>query len=99
MNSFNINNFEGPLDLLWRLIQQNEVDIYEVPLRSIVEQYIKKMETLAEDHLDQGAEFIASASALLWLKSKALLPKEEHQTTSPEDDFDPRFEVINQLID
>lgn len=98
-NSFNIDNFEGPLDLLWQLIQRNEIDIYEVSLHHITKQYVEKVQELAKCDLDQGAEFIASTAALLWLKSKTLLPKSEQQEPSPEDEYDPRFEVIHQLID
>lgn len=99
LNSFSIDNFEGPLDLLWQLIQRNEVDIYQVSLCDITKQYIEKTHEAAECDLDQGAEFIASTAALLWLKSKTLLPKSEQQEPAPEDEYDPRFEVIHQLVD
>lgn len=98
-NSFNIENFEGPLDLLWQLIQRNEIDIYEINLHHITKQYIEKVNEIADKDLDQGAEFISAAAALLWLKSKTLLPKSEQQELSPEDEYDPRFEVIHQLVD
>lgn len=96
---FNIDHFAGPLDLLWQLIQQNEMDIYEVSLHHITKQYISKMRQMTECDLDQGAEFIASMTALLWLKSKTLLPKNDQQESSPEDECDPHFEVIHHLID
>jgi segregation and condensation protein A len=99
LQSFSIENFEGPLDLLWKLIQQNEVDIYEVSLHHITKQYVEKAHQLAQCDLDHGSEFIASTAALLWLKSKTLLPKSEQQELLPEDEYDPRFEVIHQLID
>ncbi|MBA3816907.1 MAG: segregation/condensation protein A [Parachlamydiaceae bacterium] len=99
LNSFSIDNFEGPLDLLWQLIQRNEVDIYQVSLHEITNQYVKKARALTECNLDEGAEFIASTAALLWLKSKTLLPKNEQQEPLTEDEYDPRFEVIHQLVD
>lgn len=99
LHSFRVDNFEGPLDLLWQLIQQNEVDIYEISLHHLTKQYMDKAYELLGWDLNQGSEFIASTAALVWLKSKSLLPKNAHQESTIEDEHDPRFEVIHQLVD
>lgn len=97
--TFSIGNFEGPLDLLWHLIQRNEIDIYEVNLQKITQQYLVKVKELTVSGVDEGAEFISSAAALVWLKSKTLLPQHEQLEESTDEEHDPRFEVIHQLID
>jgi segregation and condensation protein A len=96
---FHLENFEGPLDFLLHLIQKEEMDIYEVPIRSLMAQYREKFEEQQDSVVDEGAEFIASTAALLWLKSKTLLPKHEQIETDEIEEEDPRFEVIHHLID
>lgn len=97
--TFSIKDFEGPLDLLWHLIQHSEINIYEVSLHQITKQYLAKIHEINSLEIDKGAEFIASAASLVWLKSKTLLPKHEQQEETLEEENDPRFEVIHQLID
>lgn len=98
-HTFSIGNFEGPLDLLWHLISRQEIDIYEIPLHKITAQYLQKY--LSElQAVDTGAEFIAMAASLVWLKSKTLLPIHEQQADpTPDEEADPRFEIIHQLMD
>ena len=99
---FTLENFEGPLDFLLHLIYQNEIDIYEVPIYQIMQQYVtrhdKNSENDEENDVDSGAEFIGMASLLLFLKSRMLLPKHE-QPLNLEEDSDPKFDIIHQLID
>lgn len=95
---FALENFEGPLEFLVHLIQQNEIDIYEVSLQTIMEQYVAKQTIKDKFDVDSGAEFIGIASLLLFLKSRMLLPKHEQTAELPED-IDPRFEIIHQLIE
>jgi len=95
---FELGNFEGPLEFLVHLIQQNEIDIYEVSLQKIIEQYLAKQTTKDHFDVDSGAEFIGLASLLLFLKSRMLLPKHE-QLVDANEDLDPRFEIIHQLIE
>lgn len=95
---FSIPNFEGPLDLLWHLIQRDEIEIYEVSLHSIIEQFVRK-KIGVEIKLEKGAEFIGLAAMLLWYKSRALLPRHEQKEQLVEEETDPHFEVIHQLID
>jgi len=100
IEQFSLDHFEGPLDLLWHLIQRQEIDIYEVSLQKITQQYIAKYQEMVTQDLDNGAEFIALAASLIWLKSKTLLPVHEQQT-DPDliEESDPNFEVIHQLLD
>lgn len=96
---FTLENFEGSLDFLLHLIQKHEIELSEISLKKITEQYIKKLEEMINPCVDSGAEFIASASFLLWLKSRMLLPKHEHPLSAEEEEYDPRFDIIHQLLD
>ena len=75
--SIKIDNFEGPLDLLCYLIDKNKMNIYEVNLSEITDQYIEYLNAMEELNLEIASEFIVMASTLLFLKSKNLLPKQE----------------------
>lgn len=83
-----IENFEGPLDLLCHLIDKNKMDIYEINLNEITDQYIEYINQMQEHKLGVSSEFLIMASALLLIKSKGLLPKsdigEENELTEEE---------------
>jgi len=97
---FTLSNFEGPLDLLWHLINRQEIDIYEISIHEITEQYLHRIKNIKDIDIDRGAEFIGLAAALVCYKSKTLLPKHEQQVEETVDEEqDPRFEIIHQLID
>jgi Uncharacterized conserved protein len=99
-DSFTLDNFEGPLDLLWHLVNKQEIDIYQISLLDITKQYLAKIATSTFQNLDRGAEFIAMAAALVCFKSKALLPKHEQvQEDTYDHEADPRFEIIHHLLD
>ncbi len=72
-----IEKFEGPLDLLWNLIRESKLDVTEVPLSMVTEQYIKYLKLMETLNIQVAAEFIVMASELLYYKSKALLPAGE----------------------
>ena len=74
-----IENFEGPLDLLCHLIDKNKMDIYDINLNEITDQYIQYLNQMEEMNLEIASEFIVMASTLLYLKSKNLLPKKEEE--------------------
>ena len=74
-----IENFEGPLDLLCHLIEKNKMDIYDINLNEITDQYIQYLNQMEEMNLEIASEFIVMASSLLYLKSKNLLPKKEEE--------------------
>jgi len=94
--SFRINKFEGPLDLLLFLIEKNEVNIYDIPIAKITEQYLDYLTDLSEFDLDEISEFQAMAARLLLMKSRMLLPIE---ITSDDEDEDPRQELVEHLIE
>lgn len=72
-----IDNFEGPLDLLCHLIDKNKMDIYDIKINEIADQYIDYLNHMEEMNLDIASEFVIMASTLIYLKSKSLLPKQE----------------------
>lgn len=74
-----IDNFEGPLDLLCHLIDKNKMDIYDINLSEITDQYIEYLKKQEELNLEIASEFLVMASTLLYLKSKKLLPKQEEE--------------------
>ena len=75
--SIKINNFEGPLDLLCHLIDKNKMDIYDINISEITDQYIKYIEQMEKMNLEITSEFLVMSSTLLYLKSKHLLPKQQ----------------------
>ncbi|HBG47345.1 MAG TPA: segregation/condensation protein A [Deltaproteobacteria bacterium] len=91
--------FEGPLDLLLHLIKRNEVDIYDIPIASITEQYLEYIEMMKEMNLDFAGEFLVMAATLVHIKSKTLLPVDEEATPEEEDGIDPREELIRKLLE
>lgn len=94
--SIQLDNFEGPLEFLLYLVQKNEIDIHDVRLHAVTDQFL---EELQNPDLDLGAEFVGTVASLLWLKSKMLLPKHQQASQEDEDGPDPHFDVIHQLID
>ncbi len=87
--------FEGPLDLLLHLIKKNEVDIYDIPIAVITEQYIEYLELMKELDLQVVGEYLVIAAELSLIKSKMLLPK----PVIEEDEIDPRAELVRRLIE
>ena len=77
--SIKIDNFEGPLDLLCYLIDKNKMNIYDVNLSHVTDQYIEFLNAMEEMNLEIASEFLVMASTLLYLKSKKLLPKQEEE--------------------
>lgn len=93
--SFKLEAFEGPLDLLLMLIKKNKIDIYDIPISDILEQYLEVMSQMEDLDLEQSSEFLVLAATLLQIKSKMLLPKEEDE--EPEED--PRAELVKRLVE
>ena len=88
--------FEGPLDLLLHLIDKNKINIYDIPIALITEQYIEYINAMQEQDLDIMSEFLVMAATLLRIKSKMLLPIEE---TEEEEVLDPRQELVERLLE
>ncbi|MFA6508014.1 MAG: segregation/condensation protein A [Treponemataceae bacterium] len=94
--SFRLKEFEGPLDLLLFLIKKNEVNIYDIPVAQITEQYLQYLTYANEINLDELTDFHAMAATLLYIKSRMLLPIEIEM----DDDIDdPRQELVDKLIE
>lgn len=89
--------FEGPLDLLLHLIDRNKVNIYDIPIVLITEQYMEYVENMNRDDLNVVSEFLVMAAMLLSIKSRMLLPKEPE--TDDEEAEDPRQELIDRLLE
>ncbi|MCE5318033.1 MAG: segregation/condensation protein A [Parachlamydia sp.] len=98
LEHFVLDNFEGPIDYLLHLIQQEEIPIHEVILSNLTTQFLAKFDEQPLE-IDSGAEFIGTTAFLIWLKSKTLLPKHEQAVTGEEEEGDPRFAIIHQLLD
>ncbi|MCX7884430.1 MAG: segregation/condensation protein A [Caloramator sp.] len=91
--------FEGPLDLLLHLIKKSEVDIYDIPIAEITEQYISYLKAMKELDLEIASEFLVMASTLLEIKSKMLLPKVNVREDEESADIDPRQELVEKLVE
>jgi segregation and condensation protein A len=100
-----LDTFEGPLDLLLHLIDRAEVDIYDIPVVEITEQYMNHLYIMQELQLDIASEFLVMAATLLAIKSKMLLPRreesfaEEWMLESYEEPEDPREELVQRLLE
>lgn len=93
--TFKINEFEGPLDLLLFLVKKNEINIYDIPIAQITEQYIECLKYMTSLDLEDLTGFHAMAAALLYIKSRMLLPVE----IDLDDIEDPRQELVEKLIE
>jgi segregation and condensation protein A len=93
-----IENFEGPLDLLLHLIKKNEINIYDIPIATIAQQYLSYIEAMKDLNLTVAGEFLVMAATLLQIKSKMLLPVEE-SAEDDEDGPDPREELVRRLLE
>ncbi len=88
--------YEGPLDLLLDLIRKQDIDIYDIPIAKITAQYLQYVETMKGFDVDVAAEFIYTASLLIHIKSKMLLPRDP---AGPAGEEDPRTELVNRLLE
>lgn len=91
-----INEFEGPLDLLLHLIKKSNIDIYDISLSDITDQYLEYIHQMEELNLDIASEYLVMATELLEYKSRSLLPKKIEDDKEEED---PKEELIKRLVD
>lgn len=96
--NFKINEFEGPLDLLLHLIKENKMDIMNIEIEKITEQYISYLNEQEKMNLEIASEYLVMASELIELKSKLLLPNPKVEETE-EEQVDPREELVNRLLE
>ncbi len=89
----NLDVFEGPLDVLLHLIQEKDIDIFDIPIHQIAEEFQKYVEIARRLDLEKAGEYLSTSAELALIKSKMLLPR------SPEDPEDPRMELVERLIE
>lgn len=93
--TYHLEVFDGPLDLLLHLISKNKINIYDIPIVEILEQYNKALEEMKERNLSIACEFVTMSAHLLYIKSKMLLPKYE----DIDDEEDPRARLVEMLLE
>ncbi len=89
--------FEGPLDLLLHLIRKQEVDIYDIPIAKITDQYLRYVQVMKDLNITVAGEFVAMAATLIHIKSQLLLPSDPNMVEEEEDD--PRQQLVQQLLE
>jgi segregation and condensation protein A len=95
----NLDIFAGPLDLLLYLVRKEEVDIYDIPIARITDQYLQYLEMLKQLDIDLAGDFLVMAATLMEIKSALLLPQAEPDEIGEESAGDPRAELIRQLLE
>lgn len=93
-----LQNFEGPLDLLLFFIRRDELDIYDIPIAYITDQFLSYMDMMEELDLSLASEFIYMASTLMSIKAKMMLPREAADDDEL-DESDPRYELVQSLLE
>ena len=96
-HAYKAGEFEGPLDLLWTLIRESKVNIYDIPIAQITEQYLEYLDYAVQTDLGDLSEFYSWAAKLIYIKSRMLLPVEV--AYDDEDEEDPRQELVEKLIE
>lgn len=94
-----LEQFEGPLDLLLHLIKKNELNVYDIPIALITEQYLAYLSLMQELNLDVASEFLVTAATLIHIKSRSLLPRQESAAADPGDEIDPKDALVQRLLD
>src|SRR6058998_2487597 len=94
-----LDGFEGPLDLLLYLIKREEVDIWNIPIARIAEQYLDYLELMKDLNINVAGEWLVMASTLIYIKSRMLLPADPSLAEGEEAQEDPRTELIYQLLE
>jgi len=96
--NFHLEQYDGPLDLLLDLIRKQQINIYDIPIATITQQYLEYMERALQLDIELSAEFVYMAATLIHIKSRMLLPKDpELDKISPEED--PRQELVDRLLE
>lgn len=95
--------FEGPMDLLLFLIRKHEIDIYDIPIGVVLDQYLKVINSMKEVKIEVAGDFFVLAATLMEIKSRLLLPKQKRSVSDDEEDedadIDPRWELVHQLLE
>ena len=94
-----VADFSGPLDLLIHLIKKNQVDIYDIPIVLITNQYLEYLELMREVNLDVAGEFLVMSATLIHIKSRTLVPRLETESSDDLDEEDPRDALVKRLVE
>jgi segregation and condensation protein A len=94
-----LDQFEGPLDLLLHLIRKNQLNIYDIPIALITEQYLDYLALMQDLNLDVASEFLVTAATLIHIKSRMLLPRPESAMEAADEDLDPRDALVQRLLE
>ena len=94
-----LGEFSGPLDLLLYLIRQEQVDIYDIPIARISNEYLRYLQLMQELDIAVAGDFLVMAATLIEIKSKMLLPRDPLSAIESSDELDPRSELVNQLLE
>jgi segregation and condensation protein A len=97
--NFHLEQYEGPLDLLLDLIRKQEINIYDIPIASITQQYLAFMQRAAELDIELSAEFVYMAATLIHIKSRMLLPRDPELDKITGAEEDPRQELVERLLE
>jgi len=93
------DSFEGPLDLLYHLIEKHEIDIYDIPIALLADQYMAVLQAMQRPDMESMSEFVLMAARLLEIKSRMLLPSPPKGDEDEDEDEDPRAELVRKLIE
>jgi segregation and condensation protein A len=96
---FHLPTFDGPLDLLLHLIRENEIDIYDIPIAEITQQYLDYLSLMEQFDLAVAGEYLVIAATLLEIKSRMLLPQAPKTKTGEDEEEDPRAELVQRLLE
>jgi len=94
-----LDQFQGPLEVLLYLIKSQEIDIFDIPIVKITEQYLRFLDLMEEENLDVTGEFLVIAATLIQIKSKMLLPAETDEEEEDIEEEDPRLELVTKLLE
>src|SRR4051812_43263636 len=94
-----LGEFAGPLDLLLYLIRQEQVDIYDIPVARITDEYLRYLTMMKELDIAVAGDFLVMAATLIEIKSRMLLPRDALADAAAEELLDPRSELVNQLLE
>ena len=94
-----LDRFEGPFEVLLYLIRSQEIDIFDIPIMLITQQYLKFLDMMHEENLDVAGEYLVMAATLIQIKSKMILPLDVPEDEEEEIEEDPRLELVEKLIE
>ena len=97
--TLHLDGFEGPLDLLLHLIKREEIDIWDIPIARITEQYLEYLELMKDLNINVAGEWLVMAATLIYIKSRMLLPPDPSAAAQEETLEDPRTELVYQLLE